>query len=197
MAPRPGLTPGRVVEAAVQVVDHEGHDQLTLGRVAAVLGVRTPSLYNHVDGLDDLRRRLTVRALQDLGAAIQPAVVGRTAEDAVHAIAVAYRSFALDHPGLYAALVPTTEVDDDAVRQTGAAVLETVMSVLRGYGLDDEQAVHAARTLRSAVHGFVTFELSGGFGLTQSPDDSFAWMTSLLAQAFRSSADRFRAPQTP
>lgn len=197
MPPRPGLTPGRVVEAAVAVADREGYEQLTLGRVAAVLGVRTPSLYNHVDGLDDLRRRLTVRALQDLGAAIQPAAVGRTAEDAVHAIAVAYRAFALEHPGLYATLVPTTEVDDDAVRQTGAVVLETVMSVLRGYGLDEDQAVHAARTLRSAVHGFVTFELSGGFGLEQSPEDSFAWMTSLLARAFRFSADRSWAPRTP
>lgn len=197
MPPRPGLTPDRVVEAAVEVADRDGYDQLTLGHVAAALGVRTPSLYNHVGGLDDLRRRLTVRALQDLGSAIQPAAVGRTAEEAVHAIAGAYRDFALAHPGLYAALVPTTEVDDEEVRQTGAVVLETVLSVLRGYGLDDDEAVHAARTLRSAVHGFVTFELSGGFGLDQPPEDSFAWMTSLLAHAFRTPAERFWAPQTP
>ncbi len=197
MAPRPGLSPDRVVEAGVEVADRDGYDQLTLGNVAAALGVRTPSLYNHVDGLDDLRRRMTLRALQDLGSAIQPAAVGRTAEEAVHAIADAYRAFAFAHPGLYAALVPTTEGDDEAVRRAGAVVLETVLAVLRGYGLDDDEAVHAARTLRSAVHGFVTLELSGGFGLDQSPEDSFAWLTSLLAHAFRSPATRFWAPQTP
>lgn len=185
MAARPGLTPDRIVDAAIEVADRDGHDQLTLGAVAAALGVRPPSLYSHVDGLDDLRRRLTVRALHELGAALQSAAVGRSAEDAVHAIAMAQRTFALAHPGLYATLVATTEDGDPEIRRTGAAVLETILSVLRGFGLDEDEAVHAARTLRSAVHGFVSLELAGGFGLAQSTADSFAWMTTLLADAIR------------
>lgn len=188
MAPRPGLTPDRIVDAAVEVADRDGYDQLTLGAVAAALGVRTPSLYNHVAGLDDLRRRLTVRALHDLGAALQPAAVGRSAEDAVHAIATAQRSFALAHPGLYATLVATTEDGDLEIQQTGAAVLETILSVLRGFGLGEHDAVHAARTLRSAVHGFVALELGGGFGLAQPPAASFDWMTGLLADGIRARA---------
>ncbi len=185
MPPRAGLTADRIVDAAAELADRDGYDALTLGRVAEALGVRTPSLYNHVAGLDELRRRLTVRAIEELGAALQRAAVGRSSDDAVRAIAHAYRDFARTRPGLYATTVPTTEVDDDAVRQAGARVVETVLAALDGYGFDADTAIHATRTLRAAVHGFVTLEHAGGFGLAQSPADTFDWMTDLLADGFR------------
>jgi AcrR family transcriptional regulator len=183
MAPRPGLTVDRIVEAAAAIADMEGLERLTLGAVATALGVRTPSLYNHVGGLDDLRRLLTVRGLEELGAALQRAAVGRSGDDAVRAVAEATRAFARARPGLYATTVPTTEVDDEAVREAGTAVLTTVLDALAGYDLDEGAAVHAARTLRAAVHGFVTLELAGGFGLAVAVDDSFTWMTRRLTDA--------------
>lgn len=188
MSPRPGLTVDRVVDAAVVVADRDGRDALTLGAVADLLGVRTPSLYNHVRGLDDLRRLLTVRALRELGEVVQRAAVGRSSDDAVRAIATAYRAFALDHPGLYAATVQTTEGGDAEVQQAGAEVLATVLAALGAYGLDDDEAVHATRTLRSAVHGFVSLELAGGFGLAQDPAATFTWMVDRLAEAFTARA---------
>lgn len=188
MSRRPGLTVDRVVGAAVRVADRDGHDGLTLGAVADLLGVRTPSLYNHVRGLDDLRRLLTVRALRELGEVVQRAAVGRSADDAVRAIATACRGFALDHPGLYAATVQTTEGGDAEVQAAGAEVLATVLAALGAYGLDDDEAVHATRTLRSAVHGFVSLELAGGFGLAQDPAATFTWMIDRLAEAFTARA---------
>lgn len=188
MSRRAGLTVDRVVDAAVRVADRDGHDALTLGAVADLLGVRTPSLYNHVRGLDDLRRLLTVRALRELGEVVQRAAVGRSADDAVRAIATAYRGFALDHPGLYAATVRTTEGGDAEVQEAGAEVLATVLAALGAYGLDDDEAVHATRTLRSAVHGFVSLELAGGFGLAQDPAATFTWMVDRLAEAFTARA---------
>lgn len=184
MAARPGLTSERVVDAAAELADRDGLHALTLGRVAEALGVRTPSLYNHVGGLDDLRRRLTLRGIDELGAVLQRAAVGRSGDDAVRAIARAYREFALSRPGLYATTVPSSEVDDDAVRDAGARVVETVVAALDGYGLDPDAAIHATRSLRAAVHGFVALELAGGFGLSQSPADTFDWMTELLAEGF-------------
>lgn len=184
MAPRRPLTVQGIVEAAATLVDDEGYDALALGRVAELVGVRAPSLYNHVAGLADLRRLLTLHALHELGARLQRAAVGRSSEDALRAIADAHRTFALEHPGLYATTVPTTEVSDPEIQQLGAEVVGTVLAALDGYGLDDDQAIHAVRTLRSAIHGFVAIELAGGFGLAQDPTETFSWMTDLLAAAF-------------
>jgi AcrR family transcriptional regulator len=185
MPPRRGLTPERVVDAAAEIADRDGYGALTLGAVADALEVRTPSLYNHGDGLDDLRRRVTVRAIERLGDALQRAAVGRSTDDAVRAIAAAFRRFALEHPGLYAATVPSSEVGDEAVRRAGRAVVETVLAALSGYGLDHDEAIHAARGLRAAVHGFVALELAGGFGLEQPTEDSFAWLTDVVMDGVR------------
>jgi len=43
----------------------------------------------------------------------------------------------------------------------GETVVGTVFAILRGYGLDGDDLVDAARALRSALHGFVVLE-SGG-----------------------------------
>ena len=56
--PRMGLDAERVVDAAAGIADAEGLEAVTLARVAGELGVRAPSLYNHVDGRDDVLRAI-------------------------------------------------------------------------------------------------------------------------------------------
>ena len=55
--PRAGLDAEAVVAAAAALADEDGLAELTLARLAAALGIRTPSLYAHVDSLGDLRAR--------------------------------------------------------------------------------------------------------------------------------------------
>lgn len=52
--PRPALSLGRIVEAAVGVASADGIDAVAMTRVAAELGVGTMSLYRHVEGKDQL-----------------------------------------------------------------------------------------------------------------------------------------------
>jgi hypothetical protein len=48
-----------------------------------------------------------------------------------------------------------------------------VLAVLGSYGLRGEDALHAARGLRSVAHGFATLEVAGGFGIPIDLDESF------------------------
>jgi AcrR family transcriptional regulator len=52
--PRPGLSLGRIVTAAITIADGEGLAAVSLARVAAALGTATTSLYRHVRSKDDL-----------------------------------------------------------------------------------------------------------------------------------------------
>ncbi len=174
------VTPERVVDVAATIADAEGPDAVGLGAVARELGIRTPSLYNHVAGVDDLHRRLTVRSLTELGDRMRRAAVGRAGGDALRAIAAAGRDFAAEHPGLYAYSVPTSEVDDDEVREAGREAVAVVVDALVAFGQSPTDAVHAARTFRSAVHGFLDLDLAGGFGIDVDVDDSFDWMLDTL-----------------
>ncbi|MEA2381240.1 MAG: hypothetical protein QOH72_1211 [Solirubrobacteraceae bacterium] len=183
--PRAGLNAAGVVRAAADLADAHGLDALTLARIAASVGVRTPSLYNHVDGLDDVRRRVALVGLRELGEALRDAAVGRAGDDALTAMAHAYRAYARAHPGRYAATQRAPAAGDDEVADAASGAVDAVLAILRGYGLEGDDAIHAARAVRSALHGFVALETGGGFGIPVDLDESFDRMVAALARGLR------------
>ncbi len=202
--PRAGLNRERVVEEAAHLADHVGYDRLTLAAVAERCGVRLPSLYKHVEGIEDLRRLLAVRAVRELADELRRSVMGLSGAYALRAMAERYRDHARSHPGLYAATLRAPDPHDETLREAAASVLEVVFAMLGGYGIAGDDAVDATRTVRSALHGFVALEAAGGFGLPQGVDRSFgrlvagldaalgAWNTSVPTPG-----DRASAPLTP
>jgi AcrR family transcriptional regulator len=180
--PRAGLDHDRVVTAAADIADAEGLDAVTLARIAAQLGVKSPSLYNHVAGRDGLVHGVALLGLGELAATLREAAVGRAGRDALLATAEAYRRFVKEHPGRYAAgAVVAPEPGDAAHRAAGAAVLDVMSGVLRAWELADDERTHALRAFRAAVHGFATLEAAGGFGLKLDVDASFARLVTALA----------------
>lgn len=178
--PRVGLDTDAVVCAAAELADTEGLDAVTLARLAQRLGVRAPSLYAHIGGLDDLRERLGARGARELSSALQVAAVGRSGGDALLRIGQAYRAYAHEHPGTYAAVQRAPRTDDDVSAAAAAQLVEIILAVLHGYGLQADEAIHAARVVRSALHGFVTLEAGDGFRIPIALDESFARLIGVL-----------------
>ncbi|WP_454859896.1 TetR/AcrR family transcriptional regulator [Promicromonospora soli] len=184
--PRAGLSHDAVVRLAIEVVDAggpSGFADLTLAKVAARAGVAAPSLYKHVGSLADLRREVAVIAVRELMTAGASASVGRAGADALQALANAWRAYALDHPGRYAATQVGPDPDDPAaapLRDAAAESVQVVVAVLRGFGLPDDRLIDAVRAVRAGVHGFVTLELGGGFRMREDVDQSFAVLLEML-----------------
>ncbi len=155
------------------MADEVGWDRLSLATVAARLGVKLPSLYKHIASLDALRRQVSVLGLEQLGAAVTRAVLGKSGRNALEALADAYRDYAVQHPGRYAATLAAPEESDGAHAEAAAAVLRVVQATLAGYGLTGDDAVDATRALRAALHGFVSLEAAGGFRLPVDLDRSY------------------------
>ncbi|WP_045235030.1 TetR/AcrR family transcriptional regulator [Deinococcus pimensis] len=178
--PRAGLDADRVLDAAAQVADREGLGALTVARLAAELGVKPPSLYNHVQSLDALRDGLTRRGYRELLDVSRDAAAGRSGRDALHALAHAQRDYARAHPGLYAAMELPVAAQSEESRRIGGAYVNLILAVLRGYGHEGEDALHHVRVLRAALRGFVSLELGGGFGLPLGVDRSFEVLLDTL-----------------
>jgi AcrR family transcriptional regulator len=163
--PRAGLTPAAVVAEAAVVADETGFHQLTLASVAQRLGVALPSLYKHVRGLDDLQRQMAALALRELCAAITKATVGKSRGDALRALADAYWDYAHRHPGRYSATLRAPSAADTDAAAAARDLLDVVFAVLQGYGITGDDAVDVTRTLRALLHGYVSLEAAGGFGM--------------------------------
>jgi AcrR family transcriptional regulator len=151
-----------IVDGALTFLDREGWDSLTINALATQLGTKGPSLYNHVDSLEDLRRAVRIRVIDDIIMMLNRVGEGRTRDDAVLVMAGAYRSYAHHHPGRYSAFTRMPLGGDDpeytaATRNAAAPVI----AVLGSYGLDGEDAFFAALEFWSALHGFVLLEMTG------------------------------------
>jgi AcrR family transcriptional regulator len=174
------LNTAALVAGAITLVNERGPEALSLAELAARFRVRPPSLYNHVDGLPGLKRELTLEALRRMTVLLRRETAGRAGLDALFAMAMAYRRFAAEEPGLYAFILPSTEQADPEVQSAGNELLEVVLAALRAYRLEGDAALHAVRCVRSVLHGFVSLELAGGFGLPLDLNETFALLLALL-----------------
>ena len=183
--PRAGLTPAAVVDEAARLADRVGLDRLTLAAVAQQLGVALPSLYKHVRGLDGLRRELALRGIREITESMTSAAVGRSGPDALRGVANAYRAYAAAHPGTYAASLKGPDPDDEVYAAAAEKAVGLFLAILDGYGVTGEAAIDATRYVRSALHGFVSLDAAGGFGMPQSVDASYERLVVAVDHALR------------
>ena len=183
MPPRTRLTKTSVVQAAAELINSEGADALSLNRLAEKLEIRTPSLYNHVNGMPGLQRELAIMNARMLADRLGAAAIGKSGEVLFMDVAQAFRDYVKEYPGLYLSTLRSsgkqTTPNEDLIREEEQA-LNVGLAVMASLGLKGEDAIHAVRAFRSMVHGFATLEVAGGFGLPEDCDESFRRLVGFL-----------------
>lgn len=169
---RQGLTKSDVIEAAAEIANSQGFEQATLASVAQKLGIRTPSLYNHIDGLQGLRKELALYSIQKLKNVIVEAAIGKSGKEAFLSIGTSYVLFAEANPGLYEATMRAPDPLDAEIDHASDEIISLLFRLLEPFHLDPEHAVHAVRGLRSIVHGFVSLDINKGFNLKIDSQES-------------------------
>ncbi len=191
----PSLTREEVVEAAIACVRAEGPEALGISRVARQLGIQPPSLYNHVGSLDDLATAVLVEGNRRLLETLDEAVAGvRDPVAMLRALAWGVRGWALQNANLYALMSRIAPPNSDP---EFAPLLERLLAVfghpLAELGVGDDQRVHAIRSLRATLHGFLVLQIAGQFQLAEDPEESFRWAIEALLW----SLDHRRRPLAP
>ncbi|GGP61032.1 TetR/AcrR family transcriptional regulator [Streptomyces abikoensis] len=161
---RAGITAAKLTAAAAVMADEQGLEKVTVSALARQFGVKDASLYSHVKNLRELVVRVALLSAEEVADRIAVAVAGRAGKDALVAFADAYRDYALEHPGRYAATqrqFTPEEIGDSAGFRRN---IELTYGMLRAYGLTEPDLTDAGRLLRSTFHGYIHLELSGAFG---------------------------------
>jgi AcrR family transcriptional regulator len=185
MATQVGLDHTAVVEAAAALADEQGLGALTLAALANRLGIRSQSLYAHVDGLEGLLRDLALHSVRLLGDELRSSVIGRAGRDALAAIADAYWDFAERHPGAYTSTIRDPG-DDRELDAANLRAAEALTRVLESFGLDGAAEVHAHRAVWSGIHGFITLEHAGVMRRPASVRESYRRMITMFGDALES-----------
>ena len=165
-----------VIWAAARLLEEEGPAAFTLHQLARRLGIQTPSLYNHIEGMAGLRADLAVLNAQKLADAMEQAAIGRSGAEALYAVAQAVRSYIKSSPVLYQFCLLSSgnkETPNKELKAAEERSLRVGLAIVQSFNLQGEDAVHALRGLRSLIHGFASLEAAGGFGMPLDCDDSF------------------------
>ena len=181
MGRKAGISLDDVVDAAAAIADRERLETASLSAVARELGIKTPSLYNHVDGVDGLLRRLALRGSSVLLDDLRRAIGDRRGAEALRTVASVYRDFVTRHPGLYESFLPAPRQEDDPeLYEALAEPVFVIAEVLLDMGIPQNEVIHSIRALRATLHGFVDLEAKDGFGMPVDIDESFDAAVDLM-----------------
>ncbi len=189
--PRKQLDRATVVEAAADILNAEGSAALSISKLAKRLGVRPPSLYNHIESLEDLQQALAALNVRMLADRLAEAAIGRSGPELLMRVAQTYRAYIKEFAGLY---LSTLQVSDpqgatgEALQRDSERSVQIAAAAVSSFGLQGQDAIHAVRAFRSAIHGFATLEVAGGFGLPLDCDESFRRLVDLLIQGLERQA---------
>ncbi|MDG9705495.1 TetR/AcrR family transcriptional regulator [Streptomyces sp. DH37] len=145
--PRPGLSVARIVGAAIDLAAAEGIAAVSMGRVAAALGVSTMSLYRYVSSKDEL-----LVLMEDTAYGLPPEGPSPEEEGWRAALAHWARSQrAVLHRNLWMLRIP---ISTPPVTPHSVAWMERGLACLRGTGLDEGEKIQVILL----VSGFVRNE---------------------------------------
>jgi AcrR family transcriptional regulator len=178
MSTRPRLDHDQVLATAEAIVDRDGWQALTMTALAKELGVKVPSLYNHVPNLEALRGELQCSTLREIGERLNRKAMGRTGETAMRAMAETYRDYARTHPGRYD-LATQAPVDDAAIAEAATAAGAALHAVIRSYGIEEE-ALELQLSTFAALPGVLVLETAGFFPDFVDTDPIFETVLGLV-----------------
>ena len=182
---RVGLDKNTILKTAANMADTNGIASVTLKALAEELGIKSPSLYKHRSGLDELNKELMLYGWKALEQDIIKASIGKAKDDAIIAICWTYRNYVILHPGLYEAMQWYNMYQSEEHLNATEGIISVIFQVLDAYNLTEEQKVHIVRMLRGFLQGFLTIESHGGYGNPQPIDDSFNFALKTILNGIR------------
>lgn len=174
--PRAGLTSARVAQAAADLADEVGLEQVTLTALAKHFEVATPSLYTHVRSSADVRTRIALLALDETADLVADALAGVSGRAALASVGDVWRAYAREHPGRYAATRLPLDASEAAV-SAGPRHAELSRAAVRAYALSAADETHAVRLLGATFHGYAALDAAGAFshGGPDTPTSDDTW----------------------
>lgn len=173
MSPRSGLNHSAVFQKAIEIVECNGMNGLTMGVLAKELNIKTPSLYNHVSGLRELQEKIALYSLEEMYGRMEQAYSNSVKEDErILFVGKAYLNYARRNPGLYEATFLPSVLENQEVQKVADQIVQLNVRMLEPFQLESEDTIHAVRGLRSFLHGFATIEQSGGFAIQLDNEES-------------------------
>jgi AcrR family transcriptional regulator len=160
------ITRDVVLAAALEIIDRDGAETLSMRRLARALGRDPMILYRHAPNKAALLDGVAETVLAQLD--VDPSDPDWAGQ--LRAVARSYRALALAHPHVVPLIVTRPLATPLGLRPPGTLrPLEDILALLTRAGFSGTEALHVYRALFGFLHGHVLNELQE---LVENPDET-------------------------
>ena len=185
-----GLTKEIIINTALGQIEEKGLSVFSLRNLAASLGVQVSSLYNHIQGQNDLLAEIGICAVNMLTGLEEAAIADKLRDEALFSLADTYRQFAREHTELYRIIMDVHTLDIPLLESAAEKIAKPILRVISDYGIEGDLQIHFQRLLRSVMHGFFSHENSGGFSVSDIDKDiSYRFAIECIAIRMKAEED--------
>ena len=178
--PRANLNKETVIEKAAELANEMGLENVTLKILAARLGVRSPSLYNHIKGLGDLRYELMLYGWRKTEERMTEAAIGVSGYAAWEAMCREFYRYATKNPGVFGAMLWYNKYDGEETKNATKKLFSVCFRIASSMRISEENCNHLLRTFRAFLEGFALLVNNKAFGHSVSVEESFELSMKVL-----------------
>ena len=172
--PRVGLDKDFIVKKAAELANQIGIENISLKLLADNLGVQSPSLYNHIKGIDDLQKEIMLLGWRELEDKVIEAAVCVSGYDALEAICRAFYKYATENKGIFNAMLWYNQFQNDESQKATEKMFSMIYKIFSTLNISKENSNHLIRTFRGFLEGFALLVNHEAFGNpTSSVEKSF------------------------
>lgn len=183
--PKNGLDRNAVIIKAAEIANKGGLESLSLKLLAEELHIKSPSLYNHIDSLEDVKKELMLYGWRELEQRLLRAAAGISGYDVLRAMSRAFYSYATENPGVFDAMLWYNKYTDSSTMNATDGLFSYFYRFTESVNISREKSEHLLRTLRGFLEGFSLLVNNGAFGHSASIEESFELSIDILEAGIR------------
>ena len=178
--PRTGLSKEEIIEKAAELANEKGLQYLTVTTLSDYLGIKKPSLYNHVKTIDDVHRKLMIYGWKKVSEEVVAGIDSDDPKENIANFGRAFHKFALENPGIFEAMLWYNKYLDESLLEATEGLYSFFFRQTDSMGIERDVANHLLRTYRAFLEGFVMLQIHNSFGNPISIDESLEISMNVL-----------------
>ena len=162
-----------ILETSAKLANKNGLDNLTLKMIASELQIKSPSLYNHVSSLEEIKQDLMLYGWKQMEEKIIDSTIGVSGYDALKNMCYAFYDYATNNKGIFTAMQWYNKFENEEKNNATKKLFTIIFKILQPLNISDDNINHIIRTLRSFLEGYSLLVNNNAFGNQISIKESF------------------------
>ena len=168
-----GLSREKVIAEACAIANEEGLNAVTITNLANRLGIKKPSLYNHIKDQEDIFGGIMIQGWNHVSNEICQEITNDDPKEAINELSHGIYDYAIANPGIFEAMLWYNTYENEGLKLVSEGLYTFFFSQTDKLGIERNMANHLLRTYRSLIEGFILLVIHNSFGNPVSIEESF------------------------